>query len=72
VDNPRGKNPRERKKGAVPMRRITKNRKEAKKLFENVCGEEWLMKELEVYPEQYRDHFGKKVRRLKDGEIFVI
>ncbi len=29
------------------MRRIAKSRKEAKKLFENVCGEEWLMKELE-------------------------
>lgn len=29
------------------MRRITKSRKEAKKLFENVCGEEWLMRELE-------------------------
>lgn len=29
------------------MRRITKSRKEAKKLFEKVSGEEWLMKELE-------------------------
>jgi len=29
------------------MKRITKNGKEAKKLFKNVCGEEWLMKELE-------------------------
>ncbi len=28
------------------MKRITKNRKEAKKLFENVCGEQWLAKEL--------------------------
>lgn len=29
------------------MRRIAKSRKEAKKLFENACGEEWLAKELE-------------------------
>jgi putative transposase len=29
------------------MRRITKSRKEAKRLFGGVCGEEWLMKELE-------------------------
>ena len=28
------------------MKRIAKSRKEAKKLFENVCGEEWLAKEL--------------------------
>lgn len=29
------------------MRRIAKSRKEAKKLFENACGEEWLARELE-------------------------
>lgn len=29
------------------MRRIAKSRKEAKKLFEEVCGEEWLARELE-------------------------
>ena len=29
------------------MRRITKNRKEAKKLFEKICGEGWVSRELE-------------------------
>jgi len=29
------------------MRRIARSRKEAKQLFENVCGEEWLARELE-------------------------
>lgn len=29
------------------MRRIAKSRREAKKLFENACGEEWLARELE-------------------------
>jgi transposase-like protein len=29
------------------MRRIAKSRREAKKLFEGVCGEEWLARELE-------------------------
>lgn len=30
------------------MKRIAKSRKEAKKLFENVCGEEWMTRELEA------------------------
>lgn len=30
------------------MKRIAKSRREAKKLFENVCGEEWLAGELEA------------------------
>ena len=43
-----GKNLRkERRKELSPMRRIAKSRKEAKQLFEHVCGEEWLARELE-------------------------